>query len=84
MSNVVIIPCPPKSDYPESPKDQSKSELHDCPKCNEKMWLSEKKQDALESLSRANKEIILACYHCIKELVDERPELILNASKVNI
>lgn len=35
---------PPLSDYEKPPEDQSHSELFDCPKCNEKMWLSEKKK----------------------------------------
>jgi hypothetical protein len=42
-----IIMCPPLCDYPEAPNDQPGCELFDCPKCNNKMWLSEKKRGLL-------------------------------------
>lgn len=44
MSELVILMCPPLSDYPEQPEDHSKCEPFDCPKCGNKMWLSEKRK----------------------------------------
>jgi hypothetical protein len=76
MSNdLVIIMCPPLSDYPEQPKDQSHCEIYDCPRCKGKMWLSEKKKGVLLFSAVAGKEILLACYDCIKRLAQEDPEL---------
>lgn len=68
-----IIMCPPLCDYPEAPNDQPGCELFDCPKCNNKMWLSEKKRGLLLFSSCANKFIFLACYNCIKEKAKSDP-----------
>jgi hypothetical protein len=85
MSNdLVIVMCPPLSDYKEAPKDQSHSELFDCPKCKDKMWLSEKKKGMLAFASYINKEIILACYHCITKMAQEQPELFTESKRVDL
>lgn len=70
MSNdCVVVMCPPLLDYPEPPKDQSHSELFDCPKCKSKMWLSQKKKGVILFTSCIGKEIILACYNCITKII---------------
>ncbi len=85
MSNdMVIVMCPPHSDYPEAPKDQSHSDLRDCPKCKSKMWLSEKKKGLLLFASVLNKEIILACYHCITKMAEKNPSMFMDSKKVDI
>jgi len=85
MSNeAIMIMCPPHDDYPEAPKDQSHSELFDCPKCNNKMWLSDKKKGILMFSSCLEKEIILACYHCITKMVNDNPQIMDVAQKVEI
>lgn len=73
-ANLVVIVCPPLSYYPEAPKDQSYSELVDCPKCSNKMWLSAKKKALLEVHSMFNDEILLACYNCFTKIVRKGPE----------
>ncbi len=81
---LVIVMCPPHSDYPEAPKDQSHCELFDCPKCKEKMWLSEKKKGVLMFASCLGKEIMLGCYNCIKNIVEKDPSLFLDSKKVDL
>lgn len=83
-NNSVVIMCPPLSDYPEAPKDQSHSELFDCPKCKQKMWLSEKKKGALLFSACINKDIILACYHCITKMAEKDPSIFLDSNKVDL
>jgi hypothetical protein len=75
QSDVAVIMCPPLSKYKEQPKDQSKCELFDCPKCKNKMWLSEKKKEVLMFAELLEKEIILACYDCIGIIVMEHPNM---------
>ena len=82
--DLVVVMCPPHSDYPEAPKDQSHSQLRDCPKCKSQMWLSEKKKGSLLFASVLNKEIILACYHCITKIVSEDPSLFMDSKKSDI
>jgi len=65
--DLAIIICPPYPEYKEAPKDQSHSELRDCPKCKEKMWLSEKKKGVLMFASCLGKDIFLSCYDCFKK-----------------
>lgn len=82
--DLVIVVCPPHSDYPEAPKDQSTSELVECPKCDKLMWLSQKKKGALMFSSCLDKNIILACYHCITKMVEKDPSLIFGSKRVNL
>jgi hypothetical protein len=82
--DLVIIICPPISDYPEAPKDQSHCEPFDCPKCNNKMWLSEKKKAFLELSSNRDKEIWLVCYTCLMKRVIEDPEYFRDHVRVDI
>lgn len=82
MTNeVVMIICPPHSDYPEAPTDQSHSELFDCPECKNKMWISYKKRGVLAFASCVDKDIILACYHCFTEMVKNEDDLIKELTK---
>jgi len=83
-NNTVIVMCPPYPEYKEAPKDQSQSELFDCPKCKGKMWLSDKKKGMLMFASCLNKEIILACYHCITKMAQEEPELFTESKPVDL
>lgn len=85
MSNdLVAIMCPPLSDYPEPPQEQPHSELFDCPKCKEKMWLSQKKKGALLFASCLQKTILLGCYHCIKQELTENPKIFTEIKKVDL
>ena len=76
--------CPPYPQYKDAPADQSHSELFDCPKCKSKMWLSEKKKGVLTFASCMNKNILLACYDCIKKIAQEDPETFLNNKIVEL
>ncbi len=67
----VVIMCPPLCDYPEPPSDHSKSTLVDCPECQQKMWLSEKKQVVIQCSEKFDKDILLQCYPCIMKLAAE-------------
>ena len=80
----VIIACPPYPQYENAPEDQSHCELFECPKCKEKMWLSEKKKGVLTFASCLNKKIILACYNCIKLMADNDPELFYESINVEL
>lgn len=82
--DLAMIMCPPYPEYKEAPKDQSHSELFDCPKCKNKMWLSQKKKGAIMLASALGKEILLACYDCITKLAEEEPEYFCNSTKVNL
>ena len=82
--DLAVIMCPPYPEYKEYPKDQSHSELFDCPKCKGKMWLSEKKKGVLMFASGLGKDILLACYDCITKLAEEDPELFRESEKVDI
>lgn len=82
--NLVIVMCTPLSDYPEPPKDQSNSELFDCPKCDTKMWLSEKEKGVLMFSSCINWDILLACYHSIERTVRDNPEMFMESQQVNL
>ncbi len=82
--DLVVVMCPPLSDYKEYPKDQSHSELRECPKCKNQMWLSDKKKGVLMFASCLNKEIILACYHCITKMVEKDPSLFTDSKKMDL
>lgn len=82
--DLVIIMCPPLDDHPEAPKDQSQCELFDCPKCKNKMWLSEKKKGALMFSACHDNEILLCCYHCLKKMVKEDPDFFSDHIRVDL
>lgn len=71
--DLLIIMCPPLADYPEAPKDQSHSELCDCPRCGEKMWLSEKKNNLLSSCPAKETELLILCYRCLTYMAKKDP-----------
>lgn len=83
-NDLVMFPCPDLKSYPEAPKDQSESELFDCPKCKDKMWLSVKKKGYLMFSAALGKKIVLACYPCITEMAENDRALILDAKQLNI
>ncbi len=82
--DLVFVMCPPYPEYKEAPKDQSKSELRDCPKCKNQMWLSQKKKGVLMFASCLGRDIILACYHCITKMAQETPEMFIDSHKVDL
>ncbi len=72
--DLVVVMCPPYPEYQEKPADHSESRLINCPMCNEKMWLSNKKEFYLMFSSYSGKEILLGCYNCItKEFEENTP-----------
>lgn len=81
---LAMFPCPDLKSYPEAPKDQSHSELFDCPKCKDKMWLSEKKKGAILFCAAIGKEIVLACYPCMTEMALNDHAMILDAKKIEL
>ena len=76
MSELVIIACPPYPEYKEQPKDQSECTLTDCPHCDGKMWLSQRKKGVLMFMAVAMRDIYLGCYDCFKEKVKENPDIL--------
>ncbi len=84
MSDLVIIACPPYPELKEAPEDQPHSELFDCPKCKKQMWLSGKKRGAIMFHAVLEKEILLACYDCIRVYASENPEFFSGSEMVNI
>lgn len=73
-NDLIVVMCPPFPEHAEAPKDHSASELRDCPHCDSKMWLSEKKKGILLFASCLKKEIFLGCYPCVKEHVKENSD----------
>jgi len=84
MNDLNIVMCPPLSSYETPPPDQPGCELFDCPKCKQPMWLSKKKRGMLLFLSLSNKEIMLCCYHCLKDYVTENAHEFRDIEAVNI
>lgn len=82
--DLVVLMCPPFSDYPNPPEDHSHSELFDCPRCNEKMWLSDKKKGALTLAACMKTETLLGCYPCIKKYVEEQHQFFKQFNKVDL
>lgn len=75
MSTVYII-CPPLDKFAQPPKDQPNSELTDCPKCKEQMWLSGKKRGTLMFYALLKSDIYLSCYHCFEKYAKENPDIV--------
>jgi len=86
IDTIIVVFCPPLSLYKEQPEDQSKCRLEDCPHCNEKMWLSEKKEYILNKnkLKEDPLEEVLACYICFEKMVRSNPEYWKNHIRVDI
>lgn len=82
--NTVLLPCPPLSLYSEQPKDQSKSELVDCPICTNKMWYSIKKKYIKELSDKLGKKVICECYTCFESRVLKDPSIMDDCEKVDI
>lgn len=83
-NELVIIMCPPYSEYEEAPNDQSHCELFDCPKCGLKMWLSQKKKGVLMFASCLGSDILFGCYDCIRERAANEPSLFINSETVDL
>lgn len=84
MKDILIIFCPPLSEYQDQPKDQSKCELIDCPTCKNKMWFSEKKKSMKQFAESLGKEILLECFTCFIKTVEKNPELLTDGVKIKI
>jgi hypothetical protein len=84
IQDVVVLFCAPLSQYPEQPTDVSKCRLIDCPHCQKPMWLSQKKEGIIALAKSMEKEIILACFICFKEMVLKNPEILKDYKKINI
>lgn len=82
--DLVIIMCPPLSSYKDAPRDQSQCELFDCPKCKEKMWLSQKKKGALMMASFIGSEVFLCCYDCLKKEVMRDPTFFVDSKQIDL
>lgn len=72
---LATIICPPFAHYKQQPSDMSKCELVDCPTCNEKMWLSEKKKEILHYHEMLSHEILCECYICFTRRVKDDPKI---------
>ena len=64
-NGLAIIFCPPLSKHPLQPSDMSVCTLEECPDCKNKMWLSFKKKQILESTKLLKVESICICYDCV-------------------
>jgi hypothetical protein len=82
--DLVVITWPPLSDFSEAPKDQSASDIRECPLCDDKMWLSERKKGLIMFAACANQDILLACYNCIIKKAQENPSFFKGSERVNI
>ena len=83
-NDLVVFMCPPYPKHKNPPSDHSKSELRDCPKCNGKMWLSDKKKGALLFASCLNKEVLLGCYDCIKDMIVKKYSIFDETMRLDI
>lgn len=81
---LVIVACPPYPEYEDAPEDQSVSDLFDCPKCDGKMWLSQKKKGVIMFSSCIGRDILLGCYDCITKIAKEDPNLFLKSKKMRL
>jgi hypothetical protein len=70
-TKIAVIFRPPKSQYPDQPKDISKCELTDCPTCKNPMWFSEKKKHIKDLMEKLGREIIFECYICFSDRVNK-------------
>jgi hypothetical protein len=84
FDDTIMIICPPYPQWKEQPKDQSLCTLRDCPKCDGKMWLSEKKKGFLMFSAFLTKNIILCCYKCAEKMALENGEWFRNLKKTDI
>lgn len=78
----VFMFCPPLSQYQEQPLDISKCTIEDCPKCKNKMWLSEKKKEIIKKNEKEN--IYLLCFNCFSEFAKDNPKMFLNHKRINL
>jgi hypothetical protein len=83
-ADIVVLFCPPLSLYQEPPTDLSKCELVDCPSCENKMWLSEKKKLLKEFSIAMEKEIINECYICFAKRARSDPGIWGNHVRIDI
>jgi hypothetical protein len=60
--------CDPLSLYHEPPKRKEKYQLFDCPQCDDKMWVSEKKKELIKIID----DLLLICRLCFDKKLDEK------------
>jgi len=84
VKKVAIIFCPPISKFPEPPNDVSKCRKIDCPKCNNAMWLSEKKEFWLEECKINDWDYLLECFNCFTETVKNDPTILQDHVRMDI
>jgi hypothetical protein len=83
-NHIAVIICPPLSKFPEAPKDQSTCEAVDCPDCENKMWLSEKKKGVIAAYDALGKEIITLCYNCMTKHILDDPSIMINHTTADL
>lgn len=71
QEKVGFLMCPPVSKYSLPPSDHSASTTIDCPICNQKIWISIKKQSLKKEWESMNRKMIIACYTCIMEMAKD-------------
>lgn len=84
---IMIIFCPPVSEFPlYPPPELSKCEIVNCPRCNQKMWFSEKKKALKENFEDSSDkvEIFFGCYDCFEKFAQENFTKDDSFVKVNI
>lgn len=67
--DIIVIFCPPISEYKEQLTDQSKCTVEICPECKKAMWLSEKKKGMMALANALKKDILLSCYKCFRKKI---------------
>jgi len=82
--DLVMFACPPYLEFKEAPEDQPGSALFDCPHCDGKMWLSEKKKGYLMLSTCLGKNIFFACYHCILKIAQKNKKDFLESKIIRI
>lgn len=82
--NIGVIVCPPLSKFKEQPSYMSTCTLEDCPKCGNKMWLSENKKSLIKTFNSLPSELIIGCYDCMRDFFKENPEYLVNAGMLDI
>jgi hypothetical protein len=82
--NLAIIPCPDLATYPVQPKDMSKCKAVVCSHCGKEMWLSEKKEVLMKFAKDSRKNVLIACYPCLTDMVKNNHDLISNISRIDI
>lgn len=73
-NNTAVIISAPQELYAAPPKDYSKSRLVNCPHCEKPMWLSEKKEAAMDFAIAVGRDILQACFICFDQIARDNIE----------